>query len=51
MKGGGVEADAPEAGKPSPKYPATMTGVWNQTSSSPFTFAGSVIVRESSTAP
>jgi hypothetical protein len=51
MKGAGVEADAPEAGKPSPKYSATMSGVWNQTSSSPFSFAGSVIVREPSTAP
>jgi hypothetical protein len=49
MKGAGVEADAPEAGKPSPKYPATMFGKWTRTSST--TFSGTVLVSESSTAP
>lgn len=49
MKGAGVEADKPENGKPSPKYPATMSGTWTSTSST--TFVGSVLVSESSTAP
>lgn len=49
MKGAGVEADAPEGGKVQPKYPARMHGIWTATAAG--TLAGTVVVRESSTAP
>jgi hypothetical protein len=52
MKGTGLEADAPEGGKPSPAYKATMTGTWTAIGG-PLggVLSGNVAVFESSTSP
>jgi hypothetical protein len=48
MNGSGVEADAPEGGKPSPQYKCTLTGQWTAVSG---VLSGNIAVLEPSTSP